>query len=91
MLAATKTGERQLTNLTKKLGMIAKLHLKIYNFLIVMKCRFQDVHISVVQLGNLNGDPRTRAVMFSGARLVQQFRTSKLQQTLFLKIRHSVS
>lgn len=56
-MAAKKTGERQLIKLTKKLGMIAELHLKIYNFLIVIKCRFQlDVHISVVQLRNLNGD-----------------------------------
>ena len=37
--------------------MIAELHLKIYNFLIVIKCRFQlDVHIRDVQLINLNGD-----------------------------------
>ena len=37
--------------------MIAELHLKIYNFLIVIKYRFQlDVHIRDVQLINLNGD-----------------------------------
>ena len=57
MLAAKKTGERQLIKLTKKLGMIAELHLKIYNFVIVIKYRFQlDVHIRDVQLINLNGD-----------------------------------
>ena len=57
MLAAKKTGERQLIKLTKKLGMIAELHLKIYNFLIVIKYRFQlDVHIRDVQSINLNGD-----------------------------------